>query len=181
MARASDEILQALTSQDTEVIDQSLTLARWFYESEGARETAIEGKLTTLLGFSGIATTVLIASTGFLLDLSSDWSDWRRAVIAGLFVMVGATFLEGIRYVWKGLRVSGAAYPTTELVSRYQSAKSIEMKKQAVADLLAARDFNRARSTQKALCLARAQWRFGAFMVTGVGLAMLSVLLGLTV
>lgn len=171
----TEEALKRLTSTNEAIIDGSLSYIKELFAREEKRRNIVEGKANTLLGFSSLASALVVGLGTLLLRFYTEFQQYPLVVFTILYLAILVTLVRTILHAHKALQLReySDAHPVD--VYDFQSDKTIEMKKKWIASLMVAYGRNIRATNEMATKLLSAQRWFG------YGIMLLLVFAGLLV
>ena len=179
--KKSAVLVLLLASNDSTHVDFSIEYARALFKDELDRKTAVERKASLLFGAGGVASVILVALGGFLLDFPTMLPEWSRCVLVLFVSALAITFSLTIYFSLKVLWVGKTSYPGALPLFEGQNLGTAQYRKLHIADLFIAYSNNVPETNQKVNSLVWGQKCFGAslviLLVAGCFMALISLLL----
>lgn len=146
-------------------------------EADNQRETQLEGKAMSLIGFTGIATTFILGFIQFLFGNNSFGSEIRN-LIGIMYALTSTSLLLTILLAMKSLKVNKDSYMSPDIANFWKLEKEpiIEKYKEHATDVLKTYIYNRGLINNKAQYLSGAQdWFRNTVIVLAILLFILSL------
>lgn len=165
----TEEAIKNISSSDRSVLDASLTYMKELFSREEQRRRSTESKANTLLGFSGLTSSLILGLGKFLFDLRAILPPFSLVILIVIYIAVVAFLIHTIGYSLISLRVTvySDAHPMD--IYKFQSDTAIDVTRKWIANLLVAYHINSQQTNEKVTNLTKAQKSF----TIGIGLLLL--------
>lgn len=162
----TEEAIKNINSSDKSVLDASLTYIKELFSREEQRRKSTESKANTLLGFSGLTSSLILGLGKFLFDLRAILPLPSLVILILMYVAVVAVLIYTIRYSLKSLQVTAYCDAHPMDIYEFQSDTLIAVTRKWITNLLIAYHRNSQQTNEKVTNLTKAQKSFAI----GIGL-----------
>jgi len=173
------EIEAKLTSQDANLIDACVEMAKDLISSEQSRAEAVDAKANNLLGFSGIIAALTVDLSGLIQSVYE--KNLCLSILLGtMYVFMYGAMFTAIWYAFGGRRRVITARPNVDDIIEFQNVGVLEAKRKWLSNMISSYKITLENVNRKVTLVYTAQQYLIialTLLITSTGLALAAILL----